>query len=197
MLARGAEAIIEKKKNHVLKKRISKSYRHKDIDAALRKHRTKREAKVLEKVHNLGFKVPFLYNVDDKKMTLEMEFLNGLKLRDVLHKSPKNYSKELGRKIALLHDQNIIHGDLTTSNMVLHKKEIYLIDFGLSFFSHKIEDKAVDLHLLEQALESKHYKIFKECIKAALQGYKISKNSNEVLKRLEQVRSRGRNKESY
>ena len=74
-------------------------------------------------------------------------------------------------------------------------KEIYFIDFGLSYFSHKIEDKAVDLHLLKQALESKHYKVWEKCFKAALKAYKKeSEDTKEVLKRLETVEKRGRYK---
>ncbi len=197
-VGKGAEAIIEKKQNNVIKRRISKSYRHPEIDKELRQHRTRREAKVLDKATKIGLKAPSLKEMNDKEMHIEMEYLKGHKLRDVLHKSPKEYSREIGKKIALMHNNNIIHGDLTTSNMILHNDEIHFIDFGLSFFSTKIEDKAVDLHLLERALESKHHKICEQCTKAALRGYKqTSKHSTEVLKRLEQVRSRGRNKESH
>jgi Kae1-associated kinase Bud32 len=88
----------------------------------------------------------------------------------------------------------IIHGDLTTSNMILNS-EVFFIDFGLSFFSEKVEDKAVDLHLLRQALESKHYKVWEECFTAVRQGYEGTANDAElVLKRLEVVESRGRYK---
>jgi len=198
ILAKGAEAIIEKRKNNVVKKRISKSYRHPEIDIKLRQYRTRREAKVLDKAAKIGLKAPSLKEMNDKEMHIEMEYLNGSKLRDVLHKSPEKHSFEIGKKIALMHNNNIIHGDLTTSNMILKDDEIHFIDFGLSFFSTKIEDKAVDLHLFERGLESKHHKICERCIKAALKGYKqISRHSNEVIKRLEQVKSRGRNKESY
>ena len=92
----------------------------------------------------------------------------------------------------MLHNSAIIHGDLTTSNMILNK-EIYLIDFGLSFFSEKSEDKAVDLHLLKEALESKHYKIWEDAFKIVLEAYrKEAKRASETLKRLEQVEKRGR-----
>ena len=72
-------------------------------------------------------------------------------------------------------------------------KEVYFIDFGLSFFSQKAEDKAVDLHLLKEALESKHCKIWEDCFKSAISAYKKAANSgNETLKRLEIVEKRGR-----
>ena len=74
-------------------------------------------------------------------------------------------------------------------------KEIYFIDFGLSFFSNKIEDKAVDLHLLRQALESKHYKIWEKAFESVLFGYKSkAQDAKEILARFEKVEERGRNK---
>jgi TP53 regulating kinase-like protein len=192
-IGKGAEAIICLDGDCVLKNRLKKSYRHSEIDKRLRKSRTKREAKVLSKLQELNFPGPKLNSFCDKEMNITMEFLEGDKLRDVLEKNPKEYSFEIGKKLALLHNKDIIHGDLTTSNILL-KEEIYFIDFGLSFFSNKTEDKAVDLHLLDRALESKHYKIHKICIESALDGYKKHCDDPDVIKRLEKVKQRGRNK---
>lgn len=194
-ISQGAEAIIYKKKN-IIKDRIKKNYRIKEIDEKLRTYRTRREAKILGKLKELNFPSPRLINVDDKKKIIEMEEIKGKKVRDILEKSDyKKLSFELGQKIAFLHNNEIIHGDLTTSNMIL-EKEVFFIDFGLGFFSHKIEDKAVDLHLLKQALESKHYKIFEECFNAALNGYESkSDNYKSIMTRFEIVEKRGRYKE--
>ncbi|MBW3002840.1 Kae1-associated serine/threonine protein kinase [Candidatus Woesearchaeota archaeon] len=190
----GAEAILYKEGNKVLKDRISKDYRQKDLDNSLRKARTRREAKVLTKLKEIGIPGPELLDMDDKSMRISMSFINGDKLRDVLHNNPVELSKEVGRKVAKLHANDIIHADLTTSNMILDK-EIHFIDFGLSFFSTKEEDKAVDLHLLDRALESKHHEIYEECIKAVLEGYKEDyPDAEKVLNRLEKVQLRGRNK---
>lgn len=190
---RGAEAIIYMDKD-IIKDRIRKNYRIKEIDEKLRKFRTKREAKILDKLAVINFPAPRLIKTDEKQKIV-MQNIKGSKLRDVLEK--KDYlklSREIGKKIAILHNNDIIHGDLTTSNMILDK-EIYFIDFGLSYFSHKEEDMAVDLHLLKQALESKHYKIFEKCFKAALDSYKKhAKNSKIILNRLEKVEARGRYK---
>ncbi|MCL5018601.1 MAG: Kae1-associated serine/threonine protein kinase, partial [Candidatus Pacearchaeota archaeon] len=71
----------------------------------------------------------------------------------------------------------------------------YLIEFGLGFFSRKAEDKAVDLHLLKQALEAKHFKNWKELFEEVKKGYKDSKESQKVLERLLAVEKRGRYKE--
>jgi len=194
IIGQGAEAILYKEDNTVLKDRISKDYRQANLDKSLRKARTRREAKVLTKLKEIGVPGPELLNMDDKNMQISMSFINGDKVRDILHKNHIELSKEIGRKVAKLHANNIIHADLTTSNMILDN-EIHLIDFGLSFFSTKEEDKAVDLHLLDRALESKHHDIYEECIKAVLEGYQEDyPDAKIVLNRLEKVQLRGRNK---
>ena len=177
-----------------IKDRVKKGYRLPEIDNKLRKFRTKREAKVLRKLDELKFPAPRLIETDDKEK-IEMDLVEGAKVRDILEKSDYHaLCSEIGAKVAILHNAGIIHGDLTTSNMIL-EKEIKFIDFGLSFFSEKIEDKAVDLHLLKEALESKHSKIWEECYKTALESYeKKAANGKVILKRLEEVEKRGRYK---
>ncbi len=191
IIQQGAEAILYQEKNKLIKHRIPKSYRIKEIDDKLRKFRTRREGKILEKA---SINVPKVFKIDDNNMKIEMEFIPGKLLKDILDDlsiSQRNkICKQIGEEISKLHEQNIIHGDLTTSNMIYYDKKIYFIDFGLSFFSHKIEDKAVDLHLLKQALESKHYKHFESTFKTILSAYK----NKEVLSRLEVVEKRGRYK---
>ena len=193
IVAQGAEAILYRENDFLIKERIKKSYRIDGIDIKLRKYRTKSEAKLLSKVENS----PEVFDVDEKSMKIKMEFIDGKLVKNILDDMNKNKRnlllREIGGKIAKMHDDNIIHGDLTTSNMIL-KNKIYFIDFGLGFVSNKIEDKAVDLHLLRQALESKHYRHFEESFKEVLEGYKLSKNWKEVLNRLEKVERRGRYK---
>ncbi|MFH1316383.1 MAG: KEOPS complex kinase/ATPase Bud32 [Candidatus Woesearchaeota archaeon] len=191
-IARGAEAVIFLDKGKVVKKRIKKGYRIDEIDRKLRSFRTRREAKIMQKLSKLDFCVPSDVYTDGEEI-ISMDFIDGKKLRDLLNS--QNYKElclELGMKIRKLHDIHIIHGDLTTSNFIFNKKDkkIYFIDFGLSFYSHKVEDKAVDLHLLRQALDSKHYQFCEDAMKQVLKGY----NDPEVAARLEQVELRGRNK---
>lgn len=194
LIAQGAEARVYRDGEYIIKERFAKEYRLKDIDSALRKQRTKREGKVIEKLSSIGFPAPKLIELNEEKSIIKMEKLAGEKLRDVLHNNHLNLSKEMGLKVGVLHNNGIIHGDLTTSNMILNK-EIYFIDFGLSFFSEKTEDKAVDLHLLKRALESKHYNIFDDCFKSVLDGYKeTTKDYASVFNRLDEVEKRGRNK---
>lgn len=192
LIAQGAEAKLFLEEGRILKERFAKTYRIKEIDNRLRGSRTRREAKVLQKLEMINFPAPKLIKTDDKENIL-IEKIEGKLVKYVLENS--NYKKlceEIGRKVAILHNNSIIHGDLTTSNMI-NNKEIYFIDFGLSFFSEKAEDKAVDLHLLKEALESKHYKIWEESFKIILESYKKeAKKSSETLKRLESVEKRGR-----
>lgn len=202
-IGQGAEGVVYKaeaphtKEITVVKERVKKNYRIPEIDNSLRRQRTRRESKILEKLKEIGMASPHLIVMDDENMVVEMDYIDGPKLRDVLHRNHSEFSKEVGQKIAFMHNAGIIHGDLTTSNMMLDKKDkIHFIDFGLSFFSNKVEDKAVDIHLARQALESKHYEIFDECFRELLKGYKEeAKDANLTIKRLEVVEARGRNKE--
>ncbi len=155
-IARGAEAVLYEDKNTIIKHRLKKTYRIKELDDELRKQRTKREANLLKKI---TIPHPTLIQTDEKEKIV-MEKIKGEKLREVLDKKPV-LAKRVGELVAELHNKHIIHGDLTTSNMILDKdNKVVFIDFGLSFHSHKIEDKAVDIHLFKQALNSKHHKVY-------------------------------------
>ncbi len=187
-IAQGAEAKIFLDSDRIIKNRVKKSYRLPEIDNKLRKSRTRREAKVIGKLPDLA---PRLIDMDDSSMFITMEYLKGPKVRDILNNSNHiSLCRQIGKKLGKIHHKGIIHGDLTTSNMILIDDEIRFIDFGLSFFSEKPEDRAVDLHLLRQALESKHHSISDECFSAVLSAY----SDRQVIKRLEKVEKRGRNK---
>lgn len=190
-IAQGAEAILYKKGNLLIKERLEKPYRISILDKKLRKFRTRRESKVLKKLEEINFPAPRLKEFNDSSMQITMDFLDGSKLKDILNeKNILKFAKFIGKNISDLHENNIIHGDLTTSNMIYNKK-LYFIDFGLSFFSEKIEDKAVDLFLLERAISSIHYK-FPNFFQKILNNY----SDSNVKDRLLVVQKRGRNKKS-
>ena len=197
IIQQGAEAVILLEKNKIIKKRKKKSYRIPEIDDRIRRQRTRSEAKLLTKAFKL-ISIPEIIKVDQKTKKIVMEFIDGKKLSDYLDKFPLKKQKEvcklIGESTAKLHDADIIHGDLTTSNMILKDNKIYFIDFGLGFTSHKFEDKAVDLHLLKQALEAKHFKNWEILFKEVLKGYSKFKDSKIVLERLNKVEKRGRYK---
>jgi Kae1-associated kinase Bud32 len=188
----GAEAQICLEGNKIIKKRIPKGYRHKEIDLEIRKRRTKHEARIMEKLRKAGLNVPKILEVTDFEII--MEYVEGEVLKNRLEKLSDDILHRLGAFIAKMHEQNIIHGDITPLNIILKEGELYLVDFGLSFHSDRIEDKAVDLHVLYEALKSScsNYKIVWAQI---LEGYKKGvKNFEEIEKRLEEIERRGRYK---
>lgn len=193
-LSSGAEAIILKDKN-IFKKRIPKGYRIKELDDKIRKLRTRSEAKILDKLH-LNVNVPKVINVNEKETSLEIEYINGKKLSEELDnftlQEQEKIIKKIAKEVEKMHNLNIIHGDLTTSNMIL-TNELYLIDFGLGFHSSKIEDKAVDLHLFKQALESKHFKNWEKLFSVFVENYNPV-DKVKIINQLKKVEARGRYK---
>lgn len=194
ILARGAEAIITKDDDIVRKERPRKSYRHEDIDGKLRRSRTRREAHILEKLQTAEVPAPKLIAVDDRAMSIDMSFIDGTPLRDLLERN-LHLAKEVGRVVGKLHKLNIIHADLTTSNMLVKDNAVHLIDFGLSFFSTKVEDRAVDLHVLDHAMRSTHHAVYEKVMDAVFLGYgETYPEASGVFERLKKVELRGRNK---
>ena len=185
----GAEAVLRREGGIIIKERVSKGYRIPFIDDKLRKYRTRREAKLLLKCLGAA-NVPKVLDVSE--YLIRMEFIDGKKLSSCLDEmsNRKEICFKIGEEVCKMHNIDVIHGDLTTSNMILKEGKIFFIDFGLGFVDAKDEHKAVDIHLFRQALESKHSLHFDECFDAFLKGYKNEK----VLKRLEVVEKRGRYK---
>ena len=189
-IQQGAEATIYQDKDKITKLRTSKSYRLPILDNKLRKSRTKAEAKIINKLQSI-IPVPKILETDNQQ-TIEMEFIDGKKLSEHLEQLDwKSICKKLAENLTKLHNQDLIHGDLTTSNMIFKDNLVYLIDFGLGFHSHKIEDKAVDLHLLKQALDAKHFSIFPEAFNIILKNYK-AKQHELIFERIKTIEKRGR-----
>jgi len=199
IIQQGAEAVIKLVDGVIVKERIKKNYRFKDLDLRLRLRRTRGEEKIIDKLRGV-IDVPLILDVD--KFVIKMEYIDGLKLSDCLEKLDWiKICKKIGFMIGRMHNAGIVHGDLTTSNMIFVKncdERIYFIDFGLGFYSNKVEDKAVDLHLLKQALNAKHYEIAEEGFEKVLEGYlNIGEEMDEMKKvvdRLKIVGGRGRYK---
>ncbi len=201
IIHQGAEAKIylNPKKNKITKKRIKKNYRIKKLDEKIREKRTRSETKILKKASKL-IPIPGNIKKSEKNKIIEMDFLQGKKLSENLDNFPlkkqKETLKKIGKNIAKIHNKGLIHGDLTTSNMILQKDRAYLIDFGLGFHSRRYEDKAVDIYVLEKALEAKHFKNWKVLFESFKKSYlkQGQPHSKKVLKRLKKVEKRGRYK---
>jgi TP53 regulating kinase-like protein len=120
-----------------------------------------------------------------------MEFIEGTNVKDVV---TSKLSSEIGRYAAILHDNNIIHGDLTTSNFILSKK-IVLVDFGLSYYSSRLEDKAVDVRLIKQVFSSAHKLIYEDAYKCFIKGYAQiagKAKTEKLLEKVTEIEKRGR-----
>jgi Kae1-associated kinase Bud32 len=202
LIAKGAEAnlYLDEKEKRLIKERIKKGYRISELDEKLRKGRTRREGKILDKARRVIGSVPRVLSVDVKNSIIEMEFISGVMMRKVFDDENnggkiKKMSKEIGALIAKLHLKNIIHNDLTTSNMLLKDEKIFFIDFGLGIHSTRVEDRAMDLVVLKKALMASHPKKFPLIWRGILEGYKKevgSENYEEITRRIETIEKRAR-----
>jgi len=201
IIKRGAEAVLYldnfEDQQVLVKERIKKNYRINQIDESIRKTRTRGEVKLLTEARKVGVLTPKIFSVDEKNHKITMEFIGGTRIKELLYTADKKtvtkVCLEIGKLVGKLHSAGIIHGDLTTSNMILKENQIYFIDFGLGSFSKKIEDQGTDLNLLYEALKSTHFKILKLCWNNILKGYKQEyKDSDKVLKRIEDIEKRAR-----
>jgi Kae1-associated kinase Bud32 len=197
MIGKGAEANIYRKGNVVLKERITKVYRVRGLDLTLRKSRTKREARLISFARRAGVPTPLIYDVDNVNTSVEMGFIEGKQVKKILDKISKEerarICREIGRSAGKLHSNHIIHGDLTTSNMILKDDRIYFIDFGLGEINEAVEAKGVDLLVFKKALHSTHHRFEKECWQGFVNGYSSEyKDHEDVLQRLRIIERRGR-----
>lgn len=203
IIARGAEAILYMDTLYgdevLVKERIEKKYRISQIDEKLRRERTSRESKLITDSRSIGVNTPQILKIDDDDYKIIMEFIHGKKIKDFLEKADDDkiidVCLEIGASIGKMHSHDIVHGDLTTSNIILESEsgDIYFIDFGLGQYSKKDEDKGVDLKLLHDAIEAAHYDKLEICWDAILGGYKKEyKNYSEVIKKIEEIEGRAR-----
>ena len=176
----------------ILKIRIPKRYRHTSIDLALRKQRTLHEANIMSSVKMFDVETPFIYFLNSNSFEIIMEYIIGNTLKNIF--SPK-YCVNVGKAIAKLHSNNIIHGDITTSNFIVTPdNRLIMIDFGLSFFSERLEDKAVDIRLFKEILTSVHVDCAKISFDNFIVGYSkiYGKKSQKILNLVNEIEQRGR-----
>ncbi len=197
LLGKGAEADIYKIDRGIKKARIAKAYRVGGLDNELRKSRTKREARLISLARRAGVRTPFIYDVDMGSNALEMEYIDGVQVKKILDALPDDerdaLCRAIGRNAGRLHVAHIIHGDLTTSNMILREGRVHLIDFGLGEISESIEDKGVDLLVFKKSLHSTHYSVWEKCFEKFIDGYASEYDrSADVIARLRTIERRGR-----
>src|SRR5919204_620398 len=149
------------------------------------------EANIISAAKVAGVESPFIHFVDPLRAEIIMEFIEGENAKDVI---TSQVCFEIGKYTALLHAKNIIHGDLTTSNFIVGRK-LVLLDFGLSYYSTRIEDRAVDIRLIKQVFSSAHVSMYEKAYKSFINGYSsiTSENKiNKILKNISEIEQRGR-----
>ncbi len=204
LIKKGAEASLFLEEWHglkvILKKRLSKKYRVPELDRTIQIQRTKHEPHVIHRAKEAGVPTPVIYMVDLAEATIVMEYVEGKQVKNVLNELPTEkrikLCRYIGELIGKLHGSGIIHGDLTTSNMILTPTgKMVFIDFGLSEQTMEVEAKGVDLHLLKRALHSTHYLYADECFEAVMEGYEKTVGEKEaklVLEKILEIEKRGR-----
>lgn len=191
LISEGAEAKIYLVSEGLLKKvRLPKKYRIEKLDKKLRKSRTRREFKVLTKLSENGVAVPKPFEIFENDFSFTFEKLEG----EVLMKCLTEKLLFDALKIIIdIHKLDIVHGDLTTLNMISTENGIFLIDFGLSEFNSRIEDKAVDLNLFFNCIKNEHPSFYHLKDKLEKEYIKLDFGS-KVIDRLRNVEKRGRNR---
>jgi TP53 regulating kinase-like protein len=199
LIKRGAEADIFViswfGENAISKIRKPKPYRNALLDSEIRKKRTIHEANMLSATKLARVITPFVFYVDPKRAEIIMEWIEGENVKNIID---YELAVEIGRYAARMHSRNIIHGDLTTSNFIFNKnrRKLTLIDFGLSYFSERFEDKAVDVRLIKEILMSAYADRFEALYSNFLLGYKeVSGDpqlTTKILNTVQEIEKRGR-----
>jgi TP53 regulating kinase and related kinases len=194
LVKRGAEAdiyLVEwAGKTAVSKLRTPKPYRQKELDETIRKHRTIHEAGFMSAAKSAGVMSPFVHFVDPANAEIIMEFVQGDNVRDAI---TPDLCHDMGHYAAMLHESNIIHGDLTTSNFIANKK-LVLLDFGLSYYSERAEDMATDIRLIKEVFTSAHIAV-KKAFPRFVEGYANvagKKRTDKILENVRDIEQRGR-----
>lgn len=187
VIASGAEAVISLEGDTIIKTRIQKRYRLKDIDENLRRERTRTEARLISEARRCGVPTPIIRDVVD--FEIRMEYINGTVLKNIITPA---LSERTGELAGRLHTCGIIHGDLTTSNILYKDGKLFLIDFGLAYLDKALEARGVDIHVLFQTYESTHEN-HEELIEAFKRGYsRTFRDAEEVIERVKEIEARGR-----
>jgi TP53 regulating kinase-like protein len=203
LIYRGAEADILLGEwqglDVIYKVRKPLEYRLPILDEAIRHHRTLREAEMIHQARKAGVDAPRLYHVDPASATLVMEFVLGDRLRDLIGRISSAELADVflmfGKDVARLHESGIMHGDLTTANVVRRGGGLVFVDFGLSLRSERLEDHAVDIRLIKETLVGAHSDFSSVALEAFYTGYSTvvgEARFRQVLKQLQNIERRGR-----
>ena len=204
LFKKGAEASLFLADWHerkvIVKIRVPKKYRPKELDEQIRSYRTVHEPQLMHEAKEAGVLTPLIYMVNVPDSSITMEYIEGQQIKQLLNKVPKAERHDLcvkiGESIGRLHKQGLIHGDLTTSNIILNPEgNLFFVDFGLGEKNIELEAKGVDLHLMKRALQSTHYMFWEECFQNILCGYTSVlgvEATEKVYDKIREIEKRGR-----
>jgi TP53 regulating kinase-like protein len=204
LIKKGAEASLYLADWHgrkvIMKKRLPKKYRVPKLDEQIKTYRTNHEPQLMHEAKRAGVSTPTIFLVDIKRATIIMEFIGGKQVKQLLDEMSKSERCRLclniGELIGRLHQCGIIHGDITTSNMIQNSEgKIFFVDFGLGEKRKELEARGVDLHLMKRALQSTHFRFAEECFDAVIEGYsKVldAQTVKNVLDKIKEIERRGR-----
>lgn len=195
----GAEAeILEEEflgQEAIAKRRLPKTYRHPELDARIRRERTRLEATLLSEARHAGVAVPAVLDIDEAHATLRLQRVPGRTLRELMvadAKAAPTWARRFGDALGRLHAAGLVHGDPTTSNAHGVDEHVVLLDFGLGGRSHDVEDLGVDIHLVERTFEASHPER-PDLWHAFVEGYRGAlPNAERVLRRMDEIKSRAR-----
>lgn len=134
----------------LLKYRFPKTYRHHTLSTQLTASRTTAEARALVRCAKAGVNTPGILCLDEAQGILGLEIIQGKSVRELLgggaegdefeegKDDPEEIQEEetavveekvalemmklIGEQLAKMHQAHVIHGDLTTSNMMVRQK---------------------------------------------------------------------------
>ena len=202
LFKKGAEASLYLADWHerkvIVKVRIPKKYRPEALDMQIRSYRTVHE--LMHEAKQAGVVTPLIYMVNVPQAAIVMEYVEGQQVKQLLNAAGKHERHGLcvriGESTARLHRHGLIHGDLTTSNMILNPEgKLFFVDFGLGEKNIELEAQGVDLHLLKRALQSTHYQFWEECFHSVLCGYTSIlgiEQAEKVYEKIREIERRGR-----
>jgi len=179
----------------ILKVRKPKNYRNSLLDSSIRKQRTIKESQMISAVKSYGIPAPLVYFINLEESSITIQLIPGKPIHDLPASKIILLSTKMGKLVGLMHKNGIMHGDLTTSNFILYKNQVYVIDFGLSQNTIKPEDHAVDLRLIKEILNSAHAEIVDKTWEKFLDGYKSVVGTAKylkIIKLVSEIERRGR-----
>lgn len=184
----------------VIKRRIRKEYRNLSLDEKIRHDRTLSEASIIHEARTAGARVPSIVGVDIENNAIAMTHLDGTVARECLDdmsiSEARKLLRSIGEQIGLLHAAGIVHGDLTTSNVIVSPSGTpFIVDFGMSRRSIEPEDRGVDLHLLQRSIIASHSKNPSSMMNAMIRGYEQTagkKVADSTWRKAREIARRGR-----